>query len=103
MDLLESLFSSLPPSDADASIVSAYFGGQMRLCALDFIPGRDDHLDLGTPLHQLQVKGGAWGTLERQVAGPNRFYDCAQAGAVIPDYPFDEYNFDQPLLAGGTD
>jgi hypothetical protein len=103
MDLLESLFSSLLPSDADASIVSAYFGGQMRLRALDFIPGRDDDLDLRTPLHQLHVNGAAWEPMQEQIAGLKRCYVPAKTGTVISDYPVDDYNFAQPVLAGGTD
>ena len=83
--------------------MSAYFGGQMRLRALDFIPGRDDDLDLRTPLHQLHVNGAAWEPMQEQIAGLKRCYVPAKTGAVIPDRPFAAYTFDQLLLAGGAD
>jgi len=100
MYLLDTFFSSLQPSDSVASYVSDYFDWQNQRHAVDFTPSADDDVDLRTYLFDLYAKGADWATLKEQVAALKQFYYWAQIKGVIPNNPFDEYNFLHPLLAG---
>jgi len=100
MYLLDTFVSSLRPSDSVASYVSDYFDWQNQRHAVDFTPSADDDVDLRTYLFHLYEKGADWATLEEQVAALKRFYYWAQIKGVIPNNPFDEYNFLHPFLAG---
>jgi len=99
MDLLESFISSLPSSDAAASIVSDYFEWQTQLRGADFIPSTDDDVDLRTYLFYLLTNGADRVTLDEQTSALRQFYGWAKTKRVITDNPFDEYNFAQPSLA----
>jgi len=98
MDLLESFTTSLLPSDTAASAVRDYFNWQNQHHSADFMPSADDDVDLRNYLFHLHTKGVDQAALEEHVAALKRFYQWAQTEGVIAQNPFDDYNFDTPLL-----
>jgi serine phosphatase RsbU (regulator of sigma subunit) len=97
MNLLESFISSLPPSDAAASAVRDYYKWQVQHHTEDFIPSADDDVDLRTYLFYLYTKGADRDTREEQLAALGQFYHWAYTNGIIPDDPFDKYDFSLPF------
>jgi signal transduction histidine kinase len=98
MELLESFISSLLPSDAAAAVVRDYFEWQMQRRSSAFIPSADDDIDLRNYLFDQHAKGVEQAALQEYVAALKRFYQWAQTEKIITQNPFDDYNFDIPLL-----
>ena len=98
MDLLETFISSQLPSDAAASTVRDYFEWQMQQRSSDFVPGADDDVDLRNYLFHLHTQGVDRAKLKEHVAALEQFYRWAQTEGKIAYSPFDDYDFDIPLL-----
>jgi serine phosphatase RsbU (regulator of sigma subunit) len=99
MPVLERFASSLSSSDAAVLAgASDYVGWQTKQRTADFIPSADDDVDLRTYLLYLRADGADRPMLEERVAALKRFYGWAQTEGDIAHNPFDDYNFDDPLL-----
>jgi serine phosphatase RsbU (regulator of sigma subunit) len=68
----------------------------------DFSPSPLDDVDLRTYFLELRVSGEAGAqpehNLERKASSLKRFYDWAHNSGLIPQSPFNRFNFDQPML-----
>ncbi|MGC1374946.1 MAG: ATP-binding protein [Anaerolineales bacterium] len=98
MDLFESFISSQRPSEAAASTLRDYFEWQIQHRSSDFIPSADDDVDLRNYLFHLHTQGVDRAALKERVAALERFYRWAQTEGRIAYNPFDDYDFDIPLL-----
>jgi serine phosphatase RsbU (regulator of sigma subunit) len=69
----------------------------------DFSPSPLDDVDLRTYFLELRVSGETGAqpehNLERKASSLKRFYDWAHNSGLIPQSPFNRFNFDQPMLS----
>jgi len=68
----------------------------------DFTPSPLDDVDLRTYFLELRLSGGVEASpevsLARKASSLKHFYDWAQHVGLIPQSPFNRFNFDQPVL-----
>jgi two-component system NarL family sensor kinase len=99
-DLLDRFTATLRPDEAEyVSAVHDYVAWQAGRGETDFTPSGDDDVDLRTYLLELRIAGTPRETLEKKIAALKRFYAWAEAQSWIDYNPFDEFNFDRPLLS----
>jgi two-component system NarL family sensor kinase len=65
----------------------------------EFAPSDDDDVDIRNYLLDLRIAGAGRKKLGWQVAALKRFYAWARDEGLIESSPFDDYNFDRPLLS----
>jgi serine phosphatase RsbU (regulator of sigma subunit) len=99
--LLERFAKKLGLHDTETlSDVEEYIAWQVEQHA-DFSPSPLDDVDLRTYFLELRISGET-GTqsdsLERKASSLKRFYEWAHKAGLIPQSPFDRFNFDHPML-----
>lgn len=99
--LLEDFAKKLGLHDTEAlSDVEEYIAWQEEHHA-DFSPSPLDDVDLRTYFLELRISsetGTQPDSLERKTSSLKRFYEWAHTGGLIPQSPFDRFNFDHPPL-----
>ena len=103
MKLVETFISRINPTPAAASAVSQYCAWQTGHYGVEFVPTAGDDVDLRSYLLKLQTSGAARDELKQQTAALRQFYAWANSTGVITGSPFDDYDFEQPLLVGEQD
>jgi len=98
MDLLKRFALSGRASSAAMLVAQDYIEWQGQNRHGDFAPSADDDVDLRTYLFFLYANGAAPVALAEQVAVLGQFYQWAQDQKLITHNPFDEYNFDHPVV-----
>lgn len=99
MTLLDRFAASSFSPDADSlAAARGYVDWQASRRGGEFTPGVNDDVDIRTYLLELRIGGGTRKQLEKQVAALKLFYVWTVAENLIPSSPFDEFNFDRPLL-----
>ncbi len=101
IELLERFARKLNTHDTETlSDVEEYIAWQVEHHA-DFSPSPLDDVDLRTYFLELRISGET-GTqsdnLERKASSLKRFYEWAHKAGLIPQSPFERFNFDQPVL-----
>jgi two-component system, NarL family, sensor kinase len=101
--LVERFAATLAPQEADlarlvADYAAWYAARQPAPPDPAAPPSDDDDVEIRTYLLDLRIDGGDREALGRRMLALQRFYAWAQAEGLITENPFDEYNFDRPLL-----
>ena len=100
MDLIERFAAGLRATEASASgWLRDYAEWHREQRGVEFEPSAADDVFLRTYLMQLRVQGVAPTALRERTASLKRFYAWAEAESLIPSSPFDQFNFDRPLLS----
>ncbi len=100
MDLLARFAESLTPDQAaSAADVREYIEWQTSHHAKEFIPADKDDVDLRTYLLHLRTAGADRQALRRVIESLKRLYRWALTQGLIDKDPFDEFDFDRPLLS----
>jgi len=98
--LLDRFAVSLDSPDADTlAIVRDYVAWQVGRRGGEFGPGLNDDVDVRTYLLELRIGGAPRKTLEKHLAALKMFYTWAKSQDLISSSPFEEFNFDRPLLS----
>lgn len=100
MSLLDRFAASLDNSHSRTlEDVRAYLDWQSRRHTDEFKPTEDDDADIRTFILHLRTNGAGRVRLRQNLAALEKFYAWAESAALIPSSPFDEYDFDRPLLS----
>ena len=91
--------SSFSPDAASLAAARDYAAWQASRRGGEFTPGVNDDVDVRTYLLELRIGGGTRKQLEKQAAALKSFYTWAKSQDLISSSPFDEFNFDRPLLS----
>jgi len=98
--LLDRFAASLAPDEAGRlAPVRAYLEWQAGRRGVEFTPDANDDVDLRTYLLELRLGGARRGEVEKITAALKRFYAWAHGEGLIKSSPFDEFNFERPLLS----
>jgi two-component system NarL family sensor kinase len=99
-DLLDRFAAALSHAEAaHLDAVRGYVAWQAERGEAGFAPSGDDDVDLRTYLLERRIAGTPRDALESIIAALKRFYAWAEAEGQIDYNPFDEFNFDRPLLS----
>src|SRR5271157_5758 len=63
-----------------------------------FIPAATDDVAIRSYLLHLKLSGARRSILQRTITSLKRFYESAWANGLIPQNPFESFDFDRPLL-----
>ena len=99
---MTSLFDRFVSSSTEAEVreaVREYLTWQADRRAGDFAPDTNDDVDIRTYLLEAQIAGAGRKKLTGKIAALKRFYEWAKAARLIDSSPFEEFNFDRPLLS----
>ncbi len=97
---LDQFVAMLGLSETDLlTTVRDYVAWQSTRRATEFAPSEDDDVDLRTYLLELRIAGAHREMVEKKTAALKRFYAWARDEGLIESSPFDEFNFDRPLLS----
>lgn len=99
MKLVDTYISEIKPSPAAASAVSKYCAWQTGHYGLEFVPTADDDVDLRSYLFHLHTSGTSWDEITSRFGALKQFYFWAKSTGVITRNPFEDFEFDQLLLA----
>ena len=99
-DLFDRFAATLAAEETDPlSAVRAYLEWQAARRPLPFTPSANDDVDLRTYLLEWRIAGATRKTLEAQIAALKRFYAWTESEGLVESSPFEEFNFDRPLLS----
>ena len=97
--LLERFAAALAPEEASsATLVAEYAAWSAGRAGAEFAPSDDDDVEIRNYLLDLRIQGTGRAAIQARLAALKRFYGWAQAEGLIEYSPFDEFNFDRPLL-----
>ncbi len=98
--LLDPFATTLASGETDLLLaVRDYLAWQSTRRATEFTPSEDDDVDLRTYFLELRIAGAHREAVEKTTAALRRFYVWARDEGQIESSPFDEFNFDRPLLS----
>jgi two-component system NarL family sensor kinase len=98
--LLDRFAPILSPDEAShLSAVRAYLAWQASRRAQPFAPDANDDVDIRTYLLEQRIAGATRKALESQIAALKHFYAWAETEGLVESSPFEEFNFDRPLLS----
>jgi two-component system NarL family sensor kinase len=95
--LLGRFEATAPEADAREA-VRAYVAWQKDRRAGGFAPDTNDDVDIRTYLLESQIAGAGRKKLAGKITALKRFYAWAKDEGLIDSSPFEEFNFDRPLL-----
>ena len=100
LPLLDRFAASLATAEAESlAAVRDYIAWQVNRRGGEFAPDANDDVDLRTYLLELRLGGARRAAVEQATAALRRFYAWARGEGLIQANPFDEFNFDRPLLS----
>jgi two-component system NarL family sensor kinase len=91
--------SSFSPDADSLAAAHDYVDWQVSRRGGEFALGVNDDVDIRTYLLELRLGGGMRKQLEKHVVALKSFYAWAKSQDLISSSPFDEFNFDRPLLS----
>jgi len=93
-------FAALASSEPDAlAVVREYVGWQAARRAGSFTPDWSDDVEIRTFLLEKQLAGASRKSIKQMVNALRQFYDWVKEQGQIESTPFEEFNFDRPLLS----
>jgi len=96
---LDRFAASIAPQDADLlAAVGDYVAWHVARQAGEFEPSSNDDVEIRTYLLDLRIGGAGREAVRRKITALERFYAWARDEELIESSPFDEFNFDRPLL-----
>jgi two-component system NarL family sensor kinase len=99
-DPLDRFAATLAPQESGLlKAVAAYARWQADHQAGEFEPGDSDDVEVRNYLLDLRIEGADRESLARTIEALKRFYAWATTEELIESDPFEEYNFDRPLLS----
>ena len=96
-DLLDRFTASAPDAPTLA-LIREYVEWQTRRHDDAFTPDTNDDVDIRTYLLEKQLAGDSRTTIKQIVAALKALYNSVKAAGLIVTTPFEEFNFDRPLL-----
>jgi two-component system, NarL family, sensor kinase len=97
--LLDRFAAALTPAEAEyATLVADYAAWRGVRPGEEFTPGGDDDVEIRNYLLDLRIDGAGREAIQARLAALKRFYGWARDEGLIEYTPFDEFNFDRPLL-----
>lgn len=98
-DLLERFAASNTLDPLTLATVREYVGWQTARRASPFAPDPGDDVEIRTFLLEKQIAGRSRKTIKQIIAALKQFYDWAKLDGLLATSPFEEFNFDRPLLS----
>ena len=97
--LINRFAATLSQADArTAEDVRAFVAWQEERLGHEFVPQDNDDVDVRTYLLDLQTAGASRTSIRRTISSLKRFYAWAKTESLLSYTPFDDFNFDRPLL-----
>jgi serine phosphatase RsbU (regulator of sigma subunit) len=98
--LLDQFAATLAPGEAETlDRVRAYVEWQAERLGGDFRLRDEDDVPVRTYLAHLRAGGMGRAALRQQTAALKQFYSWAQAGGLIKESPFEQFNIERPILS----
>jgi two-component system NarL family sensor kinase len=98
-DLLDRFATSTPLDPLTLATVREYVGWQTARRASPFTPDPGDDVEIRTYLLEKQIAGRSRKTIKQIISDLKQFYDWAKGDGLLASTPFEEFNFDRPLLS----
>ncbi len=99
-NVLDRFAATLSPADArTAEDVRAFVAWQEKRLGSEFVPRDNDDVDVRTYLLDLQTAGASRASIRRTISSLKRFYAWAKTRGLLSYTPFDDFDFDRPLLS----
>ncbi len=98
--LLDRFALTLSPADTHTpEAVRAFVAWQEERLGREFVPQDNDDVDVRTYLLDRQTAGATRAAVRRTIASLKRFYHWAKGEGLLSNTPFEDFEFDRPLLS----
>jgi two-component system NarL family sensor kinase len=97
--LLERFTLAQHPDPGVLDLIRDYVLWQTNRSEAGFAPDTNDDVDIRTYLLERQIAGAPRKSIKQILAALKQFYEWVQAEDLIGSTPFEEFNFDRPLLS----